>query len=149
MRKEKCIIIAVLALSSQSLFALNDMGVGGSYDGFSMNATGVINLGNLTSIDPEIIEFSSLLEPAYPNPFNLTTTISYLLPQAADVNLAVYNILGRKICTLMNSRVESGLHQVVWDGCDNAGNKVPGGVYYYRLEAGDYQGVQRVILTRG
>jgi len=74
-------------------------------------------------------EFS--LEQNYPNPFNPTTTIRFDLPQAGDVKLVIYNILGREVETLVSTWREAGRHEVVWTVGDQAS-----GVYFYRLTVG-------------
>ena len=68
------------------------------------------------------------LHPNYPNPFNPTTVISYQLSAVSQVELSIYNLLGQKVATLVNSRKAAGEHQVKWDASGYAG-----GVYYYRL----------------
>jgi hypothetical protein len=75
------------------------------------------------------------LEQNYPNPFNPTTTIEYGLPNAANVNLAIYNILGQEVATLARGHQSSGNYRAVWDGRSAAGVQASTGVYFYRLEA--------------
>jgi hypothetical protein len=70
----------------------------------------------------------------YPNPFNPSTTITIALPERQEVSLTIYNVSGQKIKTLVNGRMSSGTHQVVWDGTDQQGRVVPSGVYLYRLK---------------
>jgi choice-of-anchor B domain-containing protein len=84
----------------------------------------------------------------YPNPFNPSTTINYQLPQAADVKLVIYNLLGQQVRTLVNSRLEGGYHQAVWDGRNETGVQVGSGVYLYIFQAGDFKQVQKMILTK-
>ena len=67
----------------------------------------------------------------YPNPFNATTTIEYQLPVASDVSLEIYNLLGRKVETLVESRINAGNHIVSWDA-----SKFSSGIYFYKLTAG-------------
>jgi hypothetical protein len=72
----------------------------------------------------------------YPNPFNPSTTIRYQLPQAADVKLVIYNILGQQVRTLVNTHREAGYYQVVGDGRNDAGVPAGSGVYLYIFQAG-------------
>ena len=65
----------------------------------------------------------------YPNPFNASTTIRYLLPSTAHVKLEIYNILGRKIETLIEKTEQAGVNSVIWDANDH-----PSGVYFARLQ---------------
>jgi hypothetical protein len=74
----------------------------------------------------------SLSKP-YPNPFNASTRISYSLLEARDVNLAVYDVLGRKVVTLLDDRQEAGEHDVVWYGQSSTGIPVSSGIYFIRM----------------
>jgi len=73
------------------------------------------------------------LHQNYPNPFNPSTTLRFDLPQAAEVYLVVYDLLGREVVRLLDSRWEPGYHQVVWNGRDRYGRNVPSGIYIARL----------------
>ena len=68
------------------------------------------------------------LNKNYPNPFNPTTVISYSVPEAAHVELVVFNLLGQRVQTLVSGTVQSGSHQVSLDATD-----LPSGIYLYRL----------------
>jgi hypothetical protein len=84
----------------------------------------------------------------YPNPFNPTTTIKYQLPQVSDVKLVIYNVLGQKVRTLVNSRLEAGYHSVVWDGLNEQGSTVASGVYIYHFQAADFQKTMKLMLLK-
>ena len=83
------------------------------------------------------------LSQNYPNPFNPTTTINYDVPEAADVQLQVYDITGRKVAELVNTRKSAGSHSVDW----NADNFATG-IYIYRLTAGDFSAVRKLTLIK-
>jgi hypothetical protein len=83
------------------------------------------------------------LNQNYPNPFNPTTAIGYRLSAVSDVELSIYNLLGQKIAILVNERQQAGDHQVEWDASGFAT-----GIYYYRIEAGEFQDVKKMILLR-
>ncbi len=84
-----------------------------------------------------------VLAQNYPNPFNPATTIRYSLPSTANVKLAVYDLLGREITTLVNEEQSAGWKEVVW----NAGG-VSSGIYFYKLTAGNYVGVKKLMLLK-
>ncbi len=70
----------------------------------------------------------------YPNPFNLQTTIRYELPVRAKITLIIYDVLGRKIRTLVKENQSAGNHAMIWDGKNDLGNQVSTGIYFYQLQ---------------
>ena len=84
----------------------------------------------------------------YPNPFNPMTTIRYRVPVSGFVELAIYNILGHKVRTLVRDKKSAGSYAVVWDGKDNRGKPAASGVYFYQLKTGQNVQRQRMILAR-
>lgn len=84
----------------------------------------------------------------YPNPFNPTTTIKFQLPKSASVNLTVYNMVGRQVATLVNTEMDAGYHQVTWNGTDNTGQRVATGVYFYRINAGEFTTTKKMIMMK-
>jgi len=89
-----------------------------------------------------------VLSQAYPNPFNATTTIEYGLPQATDVSLVVYNLLGQAVRTLVNAEQNAGFKRVRWDGQDDHFREVSSGVYFIRLIADGRTFVHKVLLQK-
>jgi flagellar hook assembly protein FlgD len=83
-----------------------------------------------------------------PNPFNPTTTISFVLPGKARVDLSVYNLQGQLVRTLVNEVLDEGLSEVIWNGTDARGNPVASGVYFYRLRAGKSVMTKKMILLK-
>jgi hypothetical protein len=75
----------------------------------------------------------------YPNPFNPTTRIAFTLPIASQVELIVYDVLGRQVKTLVNEVQHAGEHFVQWNGTDSFGTSVSSGVYFVRMTAGDFE----------
>jgi len=88
------------------------------------------------------------LQQNYPNPFNATTRIRYQLPQKAKVTLHIYNLLGQVVRVLVDEKQEAGIHTVGWDGRDGGGLPVPTGVYFYRMAAGDFVRVRKLVIIR-
>ena len=89
------------------------------------------------------------LHPNYPNPFNRGTVLSFSLPEAqASVELAVYDLLGQKLAVLVRGARGSGFHSVKWNGRDDSGRPLASGSYLYRLQAGPYRAVGKLMLLR-
>ena len=86
---------------------------------------------------------SFMLEQNYPNPFNPTTVIRYLLPASVSVTLTVYDLLGREVTTLVNERMNAGVHEATFSG-----SGLSSGVYFYRLSAGDFVQTKRLMVLR-
>ncbi len=84
----------------------------------------------------------------YPNPFNPSTIINYQLPIDNWVTLKVYDILGREVKTLVNEHKATGSYTVQWDGTNSLGQPVASGVYLYRLKAGNFSQVRKMVLLR-
>ncbi len=103
--------------------------------------------GVMAITTPELPKTYSLSQN-FPNPFNPVTQISYALPKPGGVNLSVYNILGEEITALIDIQQEPGYYRVVWDGRDELGREVSSGIYFYRLRAGDFISVRRMVLLR-
>ncbi len=88
------------------------------------------------------------LRQNYPNPFNPSTRIRYELAGDSHVELTVHNILGQRIRTLVSARQFRGLHEVVWDGCDEIGVRAASGIYLYKLQAGTSMLVQKMLMLK-
>ena len=99
-------------------------------------------------ITSDIIPLKTMLYNNYPDPFNPTTTINYSLKENSKVELKIYNIKGQLIKTLVNEFKHSGEHSIIWDGRDSNGNRVGSGIYFYKLRAGDFQKVRKMVLLR-
>ena len=84
----------------------------------------------------------------YPNPFNPVYTIRYELPQASEVSLIVYNILGREVTRLVDGYLEPGYHQVRWDSKDQDGRNVSSGIYIARLVTPEYTKSIKMVLLK-
>lgn len=109
--------------------------------------------GTLISHGPLQIEVAQpagfALRQNYPNPFNPSTSIQYQLPQPAQVRLTIFNTLGQVVTRLVNRRQEAGFHTVVWHGRNHAGEPVPSGIYYYRLEVeGGFVETKKMVLAK-
>jgi hypothetical protein len=82
------------------------------------------------------------LSQNYPNPFNPSTTIRYDLSKATNVTLKIFNALGQEVALLVNERKDAGSYQETWNA------NVPSGIYFYRLQSGEYVETKKMIVLR-
>ncbi|MCK4512616.1 T9SS type A sorting domain-containing protein, partial [bacterium] len=83
-----------------------------------------------------------------PNPFNPMTTVTYAMPASGHVELAVYNIAGQLVKTLVDGDETAGWHAVTWDGRDDNGGSVASGVYFARMLADEFTGSTKMVLLK-
>ncbi len=105
------------------------------FDGrFSYSATAEVNLET-----PSVYS----LNQNYPNPFNPSTNISFALPEAGYVKLAIYNLMGEEIVSLIDGNMDAGQHNVQFNASDFAS-----GTYFYKIDAGNFTSVKKMILNK-
>ena len=122
-------------------FTSDDNGVTHAY---IVGLQGTLNVqGNNTSTPNEI----SLIQN-YPNPFNPTTTIEYQIQKNDFVTIKIFNSIGQLVKTLINESKQSGEYSVIFDGKNDAGQKVSSGVYFYQLQVGDFISNKKMILLK-
>ncbi|MFQ5630982.1 MAG: T9SS type A sorting domain-containing protein [bacterium] len=93
--------------------------------------------------------FKYQLSQNFPNPFNPATTISFALPEIAEVTNKIYNLLGKEIVTLVSrEQMEAGYHTRIWDGRNDKGQTVSSGVYLYHLQADGFSQIQKMTLLK-
>ena len=101
------------------------------------------------ALDPlALIPDAFALHQNYPNPFNPSTTLRFDLPEAADVYLVVYDLLGREVVRLVDRPMAAGYHRVIWNGCDRVGRYVPSGIYIVRVRSTDDTKAIKIILMK-
>lgn len=98
--------------------------------------------------DPDDLPTHYALFDNYPNPFNPRTTISYQLPVQSKVKLTIFNIIGQPVRTLVDAEQKAGQHTLTWDGLNKAQEQVSSGIYFYKLETGDFRKTKRMLLLR-
>ena len=105
---------------------------------------------NALSLDENLtIPTQFALHQNYPNPFNPSTQISFDVPEGSElVRLNIYNILGKKVSTLLNNVVNPGKHKVEWNAKDNEGNPVASGIYFYELSSSSFTARKKMLLIR-
>jgi hypothetical protein len=114
---------------------------------YAYNVNGQEVLGRKEiSIAPIPDEFA--LYQNYPNPFNPVTTIEYAIPEAMNVNIVIYDIMGRQVKTLLNELQEPGYRSIKWSSTNDAGELVATGVYFYMISAGQHHSVKKMLLIK-
>jgi immune inhibitor A len=84
----------------------------------------------------------------YPNPFNPVTSFDYVIPEGGEVEINIYNILGRKVTQLVSGFQQAGLHTATWDGSDENGQDVPSGIYFYELLTDEERTTRKMLLLK-
>jgi len=100
------------------------------------------------SAEEENIPTSFSVSQNYPNPFNPATQFRFHLPRASHVKTEIFNILGQRVKTLVGERRRAGTHVVDWDGKDERGLGVSSGIYFYRMTAGDFSDIKKMLLLK-
>ncbi|UCD63454.1 MAG: hypothetical protein JSW34_12005 [Candidatus Zixiibacteriota bacterium] len=98
--------------------------------------------------DPTELPDGFALRQNRPNPFNPSTTIEFRLPFRADVSVAVYNVKGERVATLVDGSRAAGTHYVVWDGRDGSNHEVASGVYFCRMNAERFEFTRKMLLLK-
>ena len=125
-----------------------------SFDGFELTPSSSgprqlhVNLANLLGIDNVSLPKEFALHNNYPNPFNPVTNITYDIPEATDVTLEIYNVMGQRVRTLAQGNHEPGRYQIVWSATDDIGQALSSGMYIYRIQAGDFVSVKKLVLMK-
>ena len=88
------------------------------------------------------------LEQNYPNPFNPSTQIRYALPEDAMVTISIYDMMGRKVRTLVNQSMSPGYHTTLWNATNDNGLPVSAGMYIYTIHAGSYHHMKKMVLLK-
>jgi hypothetical protein len=103
-----------------------------------------INMGfvGITLNNNELPKEFSLLQN-YPNPFNPKTNISFLIPEAGSVKLAVFDMLGKEVAVLVNEKMNAGSYNADWDAAN-----MPSGVYFYKIVSGNFTQTRKMILIK-
>jgi hypothetical protein len=110
----------------------------------------VAKLGNVVGINDDLNAQTTDINvlAASPNPFSLETTIRYNVKNSSLVNIAIYNLKGEKVRTLVSENKANGFYKTVWNGRDDNGNAVSSGVYLYRMQADGMVSTQRMLLVK-
>ena len=141
----------------ETMFSDGDVIIGQTYyyavsavdaNGNMSETTNVVTTSIVSVDDLEMIPTAYGLSQNYPNPFNPTTSIEFALPEAAQVSLEIYNLLGQKVRTLVNGYVPAGYINTSWDGLDQNGKEISSGTYIYRLQTADQTFSKKMVLMK-
>ncbi len=109
---------------------------------------GSLNSFNLSNEDEVLSATEFILHNNYPNPFNPTTTISFILPNESFVSIFIIDMLGRMVKVLANGERMNGYQKVIWDGTNDKGLVVAAGVYLYKIQAGEFVQTKKMVLLK-
>ena len=125
-----------------------------STDGFEVtpSSSGVrtmhIDISEVLGIDGASLPTVFALHNNYPNPFNPITNIHYDIPEVSEVTLEIYNVMGQRVRTLVQGTHEPGRYQIVWNATNDLGQGLSSGMYVYRIQAGDFVSVKKLVLMK-
>ena len=118
-------------------------------DGESMFSNTTQAYSGPTGNDEDNIVINTRLVGNYPNPFNPETTIKFSTTESAEnTEICIYNIRGQKVVTLVNEKLLAGEHTILWKGEDEQNRKVASGIYFYKMENGDYEAVKKMLMLK-
>ncbi|TFH57931.1 MAG: T9SS type A sorting domain-containing protein [Candidatus Zixiibacteriota bacterium] len=101
-----------------------------------------------SSRDPGLLPLTYQLQQNYPTPFNPSTSIHFSIPRHGRVRIDVFNLLGQSVTTLIDKEIDAGVHSVSWDGRNAAGTEAANGIYFYRLEAGEFTATRKMMMIK-
>jgi len=103
---------------------------------------------SLAEGDEVIVPAVTTLRSNYPNPFNPTTTIAFDMAKEGRVSIEIYNVKGQRVRVLADAVYGVGQHSLVWNGLSDDGRSVGSGMYFYRMVAGEYKGVRKMVMIK-
>ncbi len=108
----------------------------------------MINVTFLELLNNVSLPVQYSLHQNFPNPFNPSTQIKYDLPEDEFVNITIYDIMCRRIRSLLNSKQSAGYHSISWDATNDIGEGVSAGMYIYMIHAGDFRSTKKMVLLK-
>ncbi|MHB1049280.1 MAG: FlgD immunoglobulin-like domain containing protein [Bacteroidota bacterium] len=142
----------VTDVAGEFFLGINDI-VNFSDNGGTLVAN-IINLrnhntpSNVIGTDKSVIPTTLTLRQNYPNPFNPSTTIEYTIDLSGNVEIDVFDNVGRLVKILQDGKQSAGSHKIVWNGTDNSGETVATGTYYYQVRVGTQQQTKKALFLK-
>lgn len=118
-----------------------------NYPSFNEYDLLVYNTG-VTGVIANPIPMNFKMEQNFPNPFNPSTTIRYSISEDAKVKIIIFNTNGEQITTLVNEKLSAGEHEIIWNGTNSSGTRVPTGVYFYQLFSNQKSETKKMLLLQ-
>ena len=116
---------------------------------YSRNRNNVYRTDYVTQIDKPIEHSRKYnLIGNYPNPFNPTTSIKFVLAFESNLRIDIYNIKGQKVKTLLDTHYNAGEHSISWNGKDDNGSDVVSGVYFYKMQTNEFVAIKKMMLMK-
>ncbi|MBU36636.1 MAG: hypothetical protein CMG29_05450 [Candidatus Marinimicrobia bacterium] len=121
---------------------------------FYYNQTSMtVDISMIMGDESSIIDVAGLpdkfaLHQNFPNPFNPTTTLRYDLPEQANVNITIYDLLGRQVASIINQEQKAGFQSVIWNATNDLGNPVSAGIYLCEIKAGKFVQTKKLVLLK-
>ncbi|MCF6237639.1 MAG: carboxypeptidase regulatory-like domain-containing protein [Candidatus Marinimicrobia bacterium] len=148
---------AVVMMTVDPLYIDEDVTIGQTYyytvaavdaNGNVGESTNMVTTSIVSIDEAELLPSAFGLSQNYPNPFNPSTSIEFALPEASNVSLEIYNILGQKVRTLVNGYLPAGYINTSWDGLGENGRELSSGTYIYRLKTADMSFSKKMVLMK-
>ena len=145
-----------MVFTTTDSFYVDEEGAQGSYEYWITAVDSAGNESDASDIAAVVLSASEqatvptvfALEQNYPNPFNPSTQIRYALPEATGVVITVYDMMGRKVRTLVQDTQSAGYHTALWNATNDRGLPVSAGMYIYTLQAGDHHHMKKMVLLK-
>ena len=107
-----------------------------------------LDASDVLSVDGEVLPTVFALHQNYPNPFNPVTTLRYDLPEDAMVSITIYDVMGRKVKSLVNTTQSAGYRSIQWNATNSFGEPVSAGMYIYMIQAGQFTKTKKMVLLK-
>ncbi|MGE5680262.1 MAG: FlgD immunoglobulin-like domain containing protein [Bacillota bacterium] len=113
-----------------------------------VNVTVIVTTKVVNTEKEQFIPAEYKIGQNFPNPFNPSTTINFEVPESGEVEIRIFDNIGREVTTLIRKTYTAGRHSVRWDGTNSSGSRVPSGVYIYCMHAKNFDAVRKMVMLK-